>query len=91
MHTCLMSSYVVIFRDIFRTDVNSAYLCWLYYNYISFISAKFLVPHHQTNLQGLTNIDQMSSAKSKIMSSVKKAPDSSDQQYSWNFNCERLF
>lgn len=91
MHTCIMSSYTVIFRDIFCTDVNSAYLCWVYYNYISSISAKFLVPHHQTNLQALTNIDQMSLAKSKIMTSVQKAPDSSDQQCSWNLDCESLF
>lgn len=91
MHTCLMSSYIVVFRDRFCTDVNSAYLWWLYYNYISFISAKFLAAYHQTNLQALMNIDQMSLVKSKIMSSVKKAPDSSDQQYSWSLDCESLF
>lgn len=84
-----MSSYIVVFWDMFRTDVNSVYLCWVYYNYISFIPAKFLAPHHQTNLQAL-NIDQMSLVKSKIMSSVEKTPDSSDQQYSWNFSCESL-
>lgn len=77
MHACLTSSYIVMFRDVFCLDVNSADLCWVYWYHISF----YLVPHHQTKLQALT-IDQISFGKSKVTSSVKNAPDNSDQQYS---------
>lgn len=33
----------------------------------------------------------MSLVKNKIMSSVKKEPDSSGQQYSWSSDCESQF